>query len=173
MQLRRILKVVKFSTIYIIILRGKRTMIEGNVVIVVREATENDINGILPLCSQLGYPCTEKEAKSRFYEIVNDEEHIVFVAESLDGIIGWVHSYIYKLFYTYNRAEIGGIVVDKDYRGYGVGKKLMEAVEEWAKNKGCCAVNLRSNSKRIEAHTFYSFLGYEKVKEQYNFRKLL
>ncbi|MDF2592827.1 MAG: Ribosomal protein acetylase RimI and related acetyltransferase [Clostridia bacterium] len=140
--------------------------------IIVRKVETIDIDGIVPLCSQLGYPCTSDEVVPRMTKLMNDKEHIVFVAVNLDGkIVGWVHSYINKLFYADNAAEIGGIVVDVLYRGNGVGKKLMKAVEEWAKRSECMAVSLRSNSKRIEAHSFYNAIGYEKVKEQYTFRK--
>jgi GNAT superfamily N-acetyltransferase len=142
--------------------------------IVIKKVETSDIDGIAALCSQLGYPCTYDEVAPRSAELMKNEEHIIFVAVNFDGkIVGWVHSYIVKLFYADKSPEIGGIVVDENYRGHGVGRKLMNAVEEWTERKGCSVVSLRSNSKRIEAHLFYNLIGYEKVKEQYTFRKYL
>lgn len=147
-------------------------MVKAGVEITIRRAELSDVDGIAPLCSQLGYSCTSHEVSPRIAELLQNEEHVIFVAVSHDSkIVGWVHSYISKLFYADKAAEIGGIVVDEAYRGHGVGKSLMKAVEEWAKINSCMAVSLRSGSKRVEAHKFYSMIGYEKVKEQYNFRK--
>jgi GNAT superfamily N-acetyltransferase len=141
---------------------------------VIRKVETSDFDGIAVLCSQLGYPSTYDEVAPRIADLMKNEEHIIFVAVNLDGkIVGWVHSYIVKLFYADQSPEIGGIVVDENYRGHGVGRKLMNAVEEWTEYKGCSVVSLRSNSKRIEAHLFYNLIGYEKVKEQYTFRKYL
>jgi GNAT superfamily N-acetyltransferase len=140
--------------------------------IVVRKAEVCDIGGIAPLCSQLGYPCTSEEINGRITELLNDDEHVIFVAvNSEENIVGWIHSYIYKLFYAEKAAEIGGLVVDESIRRLGVGRKLMNAVEEWAGLLECVVVGLRSNSKRGEAHKFYQDIGYEKVKEQYRFMK--
>lgn len=142
--------------------------------IVIRKVEESDIDGIAPLCSQLGYPCTSEEVIGRINKLMDDDDHVIFIAMNLDGnIVGWVHSYIYKLFYADKAAEIGGLVVDESVRRLGVGYKLMKAVEEWARLKECGVVGVRSNSKRVEAHKFYQDIGYEKVKEQYRFNKYL
>ncbi|MDF2840928.1 MAG: GCN5-related N-acetyltransferase [Clostridia bacterium] len=142
--------------------------------IVVRKAEIHDIGGIAPLCSQLGYPCTFEEINGRINELMNDDEHVIYVAVNSEGnIVGWIHSYIYKLFYAERAAEIGGLVVDEFVRRLGVGRKLMKAVEEWARLMECVVLGLRSNSKRVEAHKFYQDMGYEKVKEQYRFMKHL
>lgn len=142
--------------------------------IVVRKVEVRDINGIAPLCSQLGYPCTSEEINVRINELMNDDEHVIFVAVNPEEkIVGWIHSYIYKLFYAVKAAEIGGLVVDESVRRLGVGRKLMKAVEGWAGLMECVVVGLRSNSKRVEAHKFYQDIGYENVKEQYRFMKRL
>lgn len=54
------------------------------------------------------------------------------------------------------------LVVHKDYRKQGVGKKLMLAAEEWAKENHCYAVTLNSGNReeRMAAHRFYQNLGY-------------
>jgi GNAT superfamily N-acetyltransferase len=142
--------------------------------IVIRKVQVSDIDGIAPLCSQLGYPCTSEEIIGRINKLMDDDDHVIFIAADMEGnIVGWVHSYIYKLFYADKAAEIGGLVVDESARRLGVGRKLMNAVEEWARFKECVVAGLRSNSKRVEAHKFYQDIGYEKVKEQYRFSKYL
>jgi GNAT superfamily N-acetyltransferase len=69
--------------------------------------------------------------------------------------------------------EIGGLVVDKDQRGQGVGKALMAEAESWASGRGIREIRLRSNILREQAHQFYQAIGYEIIKTQLTFRKAL
>jgi len=153
--------------------RGNLTLKTRNTSdITVRQAGLDDVASITSLCFQLGYPADVEKVISKLKIISEDAEHVVYVAE-MPGrqIVGWVHGYIYKLLYSDLITEIAGLVVDKDYRGQGAGKKLMTAVEGWAKEKGCTSIGLRSNVIRKEAHAFYKNIGYDLVKEQYTFRK--
>jgi GNAT superfamily N-acetyltransferase len=70
-------------------------------------------------------------------------------------------------------AELGGLVVDESQRRKGVAGKLMEAVENWARQQGCSVISARSNIIRHEAHKFYASRGFKKIKTQYTFRKRL
>ncbi len=140
----------------------------------IRQANTDDVASISSLCLQLGYPTAEADVLMRLQVLLSDNEHRVFIAEQPGGqIAGWVHVFIYKLFYYDFMAEVAGLVVDKYCRGQGIGRELMAAVECWAKEKGCEEVSLRSNIIRKEAHTFYQNIGYDLVKEQYTFRKRL
>lgn len=139
---------------------------------IIRNLHEKDCNFISALCGQLGYPSTDSEVMIRIKDIIKRENHQVFVAETLDKkVVGWVHVHIYPLLECDLMAEIGGLVVDKDYRRKGIGKELMRYAEEWAKSKGCGSVSLRSNVIRKEAHIFYESIGYVKIKQSYTFRK--
>jgi GNAT superfamily N-acetyltransferase len=61
-----------------------------------------------------------------------------------------------------------GVVIDKKYRGKGYGKRLMEEMEEWAKENNCNGIRLTSK----EAHSFYKKMGYKSEKEGKYFIKL-
>ena len=140
----------------------------------IRLATPADAAGLADLASQLGYPSTPEQVAKRLDNLAEKpEENAVLVAE-LDGrVIGWVHVHLYLLLVDDREAEIGGLVVDADRRGQGVGAQLMAAAEAWAGGHGCQSVYLRSNTKRTEAHAFYKNLGYNLIKSQYAFRKFL
>ena len=43
------------------------------------------------------------------------------------------------------RVEVSGLVVDEKRRSQGIGEKLLERAEQWAREKGCRAVGLRCN----------------------------
>lgn len=140
----------------------------------VRNVRERDCAYLADLCGQLGYPAAVGEVKTRIRDILIREHHRIFVAEtSEEEIIGWVHIHLYQLLESGVVAEIGGLVVNEEYRGNGVGRELMRCAEEWARGKGCDTVSLRSNVVRRGAHAFYESIGYTKVKEQYTYKKKL
>lgn len=139
-----------------------------------RRATPADVPDLADLATQLGYPSTLEQIARRL-EVLAGEPAVnaVFVAE-LDGrAVGWVHVHLYRLLVDDLEAEIGGLVVDASARGQGLGARLMEVAENWARERGCLSVYLRSNTLRTQAHTFYQKLGYRLIKSQYAFRKML
>src|SRR5690606_24723083 len=101
------------------------------------------------------------------------KDHVVFVAESADQIVGWIHGYLFHLLYQETMGEIASLVVDQSYRKKGIGRRLVEAFEQWAKEQGCGGVFLRTNVKREEAHEFYRTIGYDLIKTQHIFEKEL
>lgn len=134
----------------------------------------NDAVRIAELNEQLGYPATAEEVVGRLDEICSRDDHDFFVAVLPDGdVAGWVHVYLRRLVMFDPLIEVEGLVVDERYRRTGIGRLLMNHVEEWARERGCNIVNLRSNVIREEAHGFYRRLGYEEAKHQKVFRKLL
>lgn len=138
----------------------------------VRRASREDASRVAELSGQLGYPATSDEMRHRLGAILQDERHALFVAEVADGpVVGWVHVFTNPLVVAEALAELGGLIVDERYRGAGVGRRLMQQVEQWAHERGCRAVVLRSNVVRQEAHRFYERLGYRVVKTQRAFRK--
>jgi GNAT superfamily N-acetyltransferase len=54
------------------------------------------------------------------------------------------------------------VVVDKNMRSKGIGKKMMEYAIEICRNNNCYKMSLSSNIKRERAHNFYEKLGFEK-----------
>ena len=50
---------------------------------------------------------------------------------------------------------------------------LVHAVEHWARESGAAGVRVNSNENMNSALSFYKSMGYEYIKTQYNFRKML
>jgi GNAT superfamily N-acetyltransferase len=137
----------------------------------VRFATVDDAEHIARLSGQLGYAATTADTLRKLVEISSNVEHAVFGAESSGTLLGWIHVLVSHSLVTDTPAEIAGIVVDEHNRGSGIGRMLMEHAEQWARNKGCNSVRLRSNVVRADAHAFYEKLGYQVTKSQRVFRK--
>jgi len=106
---------------------------------------------------------------------MQDPNHYgVFVAE-LDGgqVAGWIGAFVFRAVELDGFAEVSGLVVDENARCRGIGKVLLAAAEEWAQNLGCQAISVNCNIVRKRAHRFYTTNGYELIKTQRIFRKIL
>lgn len=79
----------------------------------------------------------------------NDYTAILFNAYEEDRIIGVARLYTGK---------IGRIAVLSEYRGQGIGSKLVTACEDEAKKQGLTKVKLAA---QLESIPFYEKLGYE------------
>jgi len=142
----------------------------------IRRARRSDAERIAQLSGELGYPATAAQIATRLRQLTPVSKHAVFIAESPDagtGLIGWVHVSVAHLLESDIRAEVNGLVVAEGQRCAGAGAKLLEAAEEWARRRGCRAMNVRSNVIRERAHGFYERNGYEHYKTQNAFRKTL
>jgi len=56
---------------------------------------------------------------------------------------------------------IGHVIIDKNYRQKGIGKKLMKKAIEYAKQCNCYKIIIQSGIEREGAHTFYEKLGFD------------
>lgn len=140
--------------------------------VTVRQMRTDDAAAVADLTTQLGYAATDDEIRRR-YDLIKDRwDARLFVAQhSGKTVVGWIHVQATYLLECDARAEIWGLVVGKNARGTGVGRRLVDAAEEWALMRGLGVIVLRSNHLRVEAQGFYEHLGYKVTKTQNAFRK--
>lgn len=141
--------------------------------VVFRQARLEDAPALASLSGQLGYPSSPEEMRARLQAILGREEHVVFVAEQGGQVVAWIHVFLLRLVEANPEAEIGGLIVDEQCRGRGIGWALVHLAEEWARSLGCASISVRSNVVRERTHGFYESLGYARVKAQHTFRKPL
>lgn len=140
----------------------------------IRQATTTDIPAIIELSDQLGYPASRAQISSRLAEILERPEHAVWIAEAETGAaVGWAHVTRMVWLEMDPHAEIGGLVVDADFRAHGIGSALLERAEAWALENGLSSLRVHSNVIRDRAHHFYEKAGYRIIKSQHVFEKLL
>ena len=137
----------------------------------IRIAKMSDTIELARLSEQLDYPVTDEQMEGRLQRLLSEPNNAIYVFEvSQNRLAGWAHvfgKHLIELEY----AEIGGLIVDRDYRRQGIGEKLMKKCEDWAKENGYQEVRLRSGGKRKEAHEFYVHIGYENINLQQVFKK--
>jgi GNAT superfamily N-acetyltransferase len=140
----------------------------------IRAAQPQDSARIAELAVQLGYPAIAEEIAGRIEETQHSNESSVFVAELAGGeIAGWIGVFVFRSIVDEPRAELSGLVVDESVRSQGIGEKLLERAEQWAREKRCGVIGLRCNVIRERAHMFYERHGYQHMKTQKSFRKVL
>lgn len=93
-------------------------------------------------------------------KIFKNEELNVFVARDGEKIIGTATLIALRTLSGYD-GEIDDVVVDENYRGQGIGEKLMKTLIEQAQNLGLRHIELSSRPARIAANKLYQKMGFE------------
>ncbi len=133
----------------------------------------DDAEAIAELSGQLGYPAVASDIHARLLRLAKTPDQIVLVAEDAGRITGWLHAAAQLVLDSGERCEIVGLVVDRGSRGQGIGRRLVDAVERWARDRGLGLMSARSAITRVESHPFYERLGYERIKTSHTYRKPL
>lgn len=85
-----------------------------------------------------------------------ETKKIMFAALDEDKFVGGVQGSV-----TEDSMYISRLAVDESYRGNGIGKKLMDKIEEKAKEQNVYSINL--GTLEFQARKFYEKLGYKVV----------
>ena len=132
-----------------------------------RELNEGDLESLIKLYEQLdgsneGF--TAEDARSVWKSEIEGNKNIKYFGAIEDGK---VVSTCFCLIIP-NLTRLGSsacfvenVVTDKDHRGQGLGKKIMEMAIAFARERDCYKVILESASYRKEAHQFYKNLGFD------------
>lgn len=94
------------------------------------------------------------------------ETQVAFVVEKNGKVIGVLGAYLVP--YMFSPALLCqdfGIMVDKDYRGSSAGRRLVEAMEQWAKSKGAVEIlpGISSGIQTDRTVKFFEKMGYKKA----------
>ena len=133
----------------------------------IRDARVADADEIARLLDQLGYPSAVGAVAARLERLAIVGDRVV-VAELEGHVVGLAHLHVTPaLERDRPAAKIGALVVDETHRGRGVGRALVEAVEQEARTRGCELLFLTTAASRDEAHVFYERLGFEQTGRRY------
>ncbi|MBT4989904.1 MAG: GNAT family N-acetyltransferase [Rickettsiales bacterium] len=136
----------------------------------IRKASKEDVPDIVRIISDNPIGALREDFQENipnsyyvaFDRIDQDINQLLVVAEIKSNIVGTLQiSFISNMSVKgAYRALIEGMHVDSKYRGEGVGTFMMEWAINKARQKGCNIAQLTSNKERIDAHRFYSRLGF-------------
>ncbi len=138
-----------------------------------KKIKSTDCEEVRKICiEEPGYECEISLIVARINEL-DESREAVFVAETDNKIVGFVHVEKYKLLYCEDMANILGLAVVEDYQRCGFGKELLNETEQWARNNGIKILRLNSGMKRTAAHKFYRVMDFNDEKDQKRFIKRL
>ncbi|MEI6462243.1 MAG: GNAT family N-acetyltransferase [bacterium] len=139
----------------------------------IKLAKEEDLQEVLRLYGQLweNFKFDLDVVKERFKRDLDTRRKDYYLAILNEKVIGVCAMTYREDIWDGNIASIEELVVDKDFRGKGLGKKLLEYITQIAKEKNCYSIELHSNMKRLDAHRFYENNGFDK--KSYYFEKIL
>ncbi len=124
--------------------------------------------------------CTYQEAVEKYSELkgyLQQNQTISHAAIKDNELIGFIWAYKYSFRDDKNRIYVSALHVDSEYRGQGIGEKLLQKVEDEAKRLGCSAVFLHTEAFNDGALRFYDRMGYHRERVQlakkigYDFQK--
>lgn len=143
----------------------------------IRTVQVKDAPQIRDLCHQvLGYNSTLEKVATQIDKFNQpDSGHFCFVYEEdqTGHILGYVEAEAYESIYSDPGLNVLGLAVFPFAQGRGIGRQLMEQVEELARSRHYTFIRLNSASHRKEAHVFYEHIGYEGNKTQKRFLKIM
>lgn len=140
----------------------------------IRRALVKDASGIQKLnTAELGFVYQVGKTRQILTQLLQSEQDRIYVAEVEGAIVGYVHACNYTPLYSPPVKNIMSIAISKDYQRHGIGKVLLERIENWAKETEASTIRIISNGSGINAHEYYKNLGYEGGKLQLYFTKKL
>ena len=137
----------------------------------IRQMSVEHLTAVRRLLQQLGYDIDAAEVSRRFTLVFSSDEHSLLVAERDDNVIGFIHGFLRPALEKPPEAVVQSLIVDRVERGTGAGLLLMQAFEEWSKERGFNSISLYTNISRTEAHKFYERIGYDTTATSHLMRK--
>lgn len=104
----------------------------------------------------------------------DNAKHVVLAAKIDGQLVGTLLAGICEMLFGQCKSfmVVEDVVVDSEYRQQGVGRALMQYVEEYARNHNCSYIMLITDTDRVGPQNFYKSLGY-KTDEYKAFKKHL
>ncbi len=129
----------------------------------VRDAKASDALSLAALIGELGAKIDAKQVRRNLVLLKKsgDTPLVAMLGKEVVGLCG-----VSRRIAIHRTAPLGRItalVVAKHAQGQGIGRKLVEAAEDWMRKRGCYLVEVTSNDRRAEAHAFYRHMGYQRT----------
>jgi GNAT superfamily N-acetyltransferase len=128
-----------------------------------REAKPSDAPRLVELIHELGHEIDEKSVRRNIPKLKTAGE-LPLVATLGKDIVGLVGRHLMVTIHRPNPVgRIPILVVASDARGKNIGRMLVDAVEQWCRDRDCQLIEVTSNDRRTAAHAFYRHIGYERT----------
>lgn len=134
----------------------------------VRAAAADEVDALLAAYEWLFAPpgsrppqWDERRAAVALGQAIESRDAVVLVAVEPSGkVVGLCTGYqdLHSVRFGY-RCWVEDLAVDPDWRSRGIGKRLLDAARDWARERGATHLELDSGEARTDAHRFYEREG--------------
>lgn len=127
---------------------------------IIEKLKMEDLSDVLELHSTIvPFEISFDKSLETYKEMLVNENYFLVVAKEDNKVIGSAIGICCKCL-AVAFLVIEDLVVKDGLRGKGIGKKLMQSLDEFAKRKQCAYAILVSSDFRKEAHKFYENIGF-------------
>ncbi|GAE88918.1 GNAT family N-acetyltransferase [Acetivibrio straminisolvens] len=117
------------------------------------------------------YSINESNKKLKLLdEYIKSNQAVLIGAIEGENLVGFIWIYRHEYFGEI-RMHVNQIIVDRGYKGKGIGKRLLEEAEKKALETGINVIDLFVSEKNIEAMNFYKKSGF--ITERRYMKKML
>jgi GNAT superfamily N-acetyltransferase len=129
----------------------------------VREAVPGEVERVLGMYEWLFAPpgsvpprWDPERARQAIADAIADPAAAVLVAEHRGDLLGLCTAYLDMNSVRFGpRCWVEDLAVSPQHRSQGVGKDLLDAAKDWARERGATHLELDSSDRRADAHRFY------------------
>lgn len=145
--------------------------------VIIKKAATEDAKTVAGLAIQMWESNTIDGLTEEFYDSINEEGCVVFLALLDNLAIGFAqcglrHDYVEGT----DSSPVGyleGIFVAEEYRKRGVAKDMLEACQKWAKEQGCTEFASDCELVNEDSLKFHLKMGFEEANRIICFTKKL
>ncbi len=138
----------------------------------IEPATAHDLDALGGLLQQLfaieaDFHFDVAKTGRALQQLIDDNRACVLVAREDDKVIGMCTAQL-----VISTAEgaysawVEDVVIDSQHRGKGLGKQLLNVLEEWAKGQGATRLQLLADMQNEPALEFYRHNGWQQLQLQ-------
>ncbi len=115
--------------------------------------------------------CTVDVVRRRIAELSGDDRcvSLVWADDKTGEVQGFIHALRFDTLHSEGGWDVVTLAVAPESQGQGIGRALLERLEDEVRERGGRFVRLNSNVTRTEAHQFYEHIGYTCDKVQKHF----
>jgi ribosomal protein S18 acetylase RimI-like enzyme len=129
----------------------------------IRRAQASDAEAINTLYSELNTFSTPSVKPARIAEVATSDHTYLLVCDDDGEILATALVCLCQdvMFDSQPFAVIENLVVSADYKREGIGKSLMDYIEDFCLQQDCSKIMLQTNSENRDARDFYTAMGYD------------
>lgn len=128
--------------------------------VVIRELDDKEMVEAFNVVKYMYDKMSAKEYEKLVLEMVDRNDYKMVGAVLGDKVVGVAGYWIFAMLYCKRYIQVSNLVVNPDYRGKSIGKKILRYIESIGKENDCEQIVLDSYYQNKKSHSLYFGEGY-------------